>query len=165
MKKLFHPAFFLLLVQCFVPFLYADPDFTLSGIVKDATGARIPHAHIAARLTGDAKAIETDADEQGEFTLAAPAAGNYRIVVTAEGFQPLTAQAVVSGQSPAVHLDLTLQIAANAQTVEVTADALAAETTSTQMGETCMVSSPSTSMPRLAPERRRKSCASLPSCG
>jgi hypothetical protein len=63
-------------------------------------------------------------------------AGIYQIEVTAEGFKPLTAQAVLTAQTPDAKVDLTLELAEHTETVQVTADALAAETTSTQLGET-----------------------------
>ncbi len=48
----------------------------------------------------------------------------------------MTAEAVVTDQAPAATVDLTLVIATVSETVQVTADALTTETTSTQLGET-----------------------------
>ena len=79
--------------------------------------------------------VEAETDEQGQFSITLPAAGSYPIDVTAAGFKPLATLAAITGEAPAMKLDLALQIAAQDVTVEVTADALAAETTSTQLGE------------------------------
>jgi hypothetical protein len=125
-----------LIELCLAPFVFADPAFTIAGAIHDKSNARIPGAHIAAWLQASPAAIETVTDANGEFHLPAPAAGNYQVVVTADGFQPLTIPVSLTGEAPAAQLDLALDVAAAAETVEVTADALAAETTSTQLGET-----------------------------
>jgi hypothetical protein len=121
---------------CCAHLLSAEPAFTIVGVVQDAGGARIPHARIAARWSASMPAIETESSEQGEFRIPVPAAGNYRVEATAEGFGPAAAEAAVTPQIPVVRLELVLVVAGNIQTVEVTANALAAETTSTQLGET-----------------------------
>ena len=58
------------------------------------------------------------------------------MLVTADGFEAKTAEAVVSASAPLASVEIVLAVAASTQTVEVTANALAAETTSTQLGET-----------------------------
>ena len=135
MRPFFLPLF-LLILSLAAPSLYAGPVFTISGVVHDGSGARIPQAHVAIRLAGSSPAIEAVTGDLGEFTVQVPAPGSYRVDIAADGFAPLTAQVELSPAHPAASLDLALQIAASAQTVEVTADALAAETTSTQIGET-----------------------------
>jgi hypothetical protein len=80
--------------------------------------------------------LEAVSGDVGEFQIQAPGAGDYRIEVTAEGFKPRSAEAVLTAQAPAARLDLTLEIRGVSEMVEVTADELAAETTSTQLGET-----------------------------
>jgi len=118
-----------------IPSLLAAPAFTIAGTVHDPTGGRIPNAHIAI-LHANQSAIETSSGSQGEFRVSVPATGSYQVNVSADGFAPLSVTTNLSDSQPAVDLDLTLQIAVTAQTVEVTAESLAAETTSTQLGET-----------------------------
>jgi hypothetical protein len=133
--KSFLLSFFLLLVCC-PPSLFADPVFTLSGIVHDASGGRIPQAHVSIHSAGSQPPAETLTGDLGEFRVQLPAPGNYQIEIVADGFTPLSVRATLSAAQPAASLDLTLQVAASTQTVEVTASTLAAETTSTQIGET-----------------------------
>jgi len=118
------------------PSLFSEPAFVISGVVHDAGGARISHAHVAVREDGSNAALEAMTSEQGEFRIVVPHAGDFRVEVTSTGFRPLAAQAVLTRQSPGENLDLAMEIAEDSVTVEVTADALAAETTSTQLGET-----------------------------
>jgi hypothetical protein len=126
----------LLIFPVYTPCVFAAPAFTVAGIVHDASGARIPDAHISVRNTATNAAIEVKSGDQGEFNLQVADPGRYRIEITVLGFKPLTASTVLSTETPTSKLDLTLEIAAETETVEVTANALAAETTSTQLGET-----------------------------
>ncbi|MGB7548068.1 MAG: carboxypeptidase-like regulatory domain-containing protein [Terracidiphilus sp.] len=119
-----------------VPARAADAP-TLSGVVHDATGALIPGAQVILRQPGTAAVLSAETGAQGGFRIALPAAGTYQLEVLADGFEPYRTQLTVTASTdPAVHLNISLSVAASTQTVEVTADALAAETTSTQLGET-----------------------------
>ena len=110
--------------------------FAIRGSVHDATGSAIPGAEVTIRQAESAPLQSVRAGEQGEFQITVPAAGNYQLQVTAESFAIYQGQADVSASLPETTVDVTLNVSANAETVEVTADALAAETTSTQLGET-----------------------------
>ena len=90
---------------------------------------------VAVRQSGSTSALDSDTGDQGEFRIAAAAAGGYRIEVSAEGFLPLTAQGTLRSQAAPASLDLTLEVGDRTENVEVIADALAAETTSTQLGQ------------------------------
>ena len=115
--------------------LLAATAFTIAGIVHDSTGGRIPNAHVAI-LSANQQAIEAIAGPQGDFSVTVPASGSYQVQISADGFAPLGVTAELTDAQPEISLDLPLKIAVNAQTVEVTAESLAAETTSTQLGET-----------------------------
>ena len=77
----------------------------------------------------------TQTDDQGAFTVVLPAAGVYGVDVEAGGFARLHREVVAPESGACPSLDFGLVVGGNSQTVEVTADALAAETTSTQLGE------------------------------
>ena len=126
----------LVILLCPVPSLFASQNFTLSGIVQDGSGARISHAHVAVREASSSMSFKAESSEQGEFSVSIPATGNYQIEVTAGGFAPLTVPVVLTEQAPAAMVKLILKVAEHSETVQVTADALVAETTSTQLGET-----------------------------
>ena len=135
LKKPFSALFYLAFFFGLCPVLHADPAFSVAGVVHDSSGARIPHAHVTAHGAAGG-AMEADSDDQGQFSISLPVAGSYQIDVAAQGFKPLEVQAVLAADATAANLDLALEIATENVTVEVTADALAAETTSTQLGET-----------------------------
>ncbi|MGA9670339.1 MAG: carboxypeptidase regulatory-like domain-containing protein [Terracidiphilus sp.] len=131
-----HSIFVLiLLVPGLVHSLHAAPAFTIAGVVHDSTGGRIPSAHVTIVVAPNQPAVEATSDSQGDFHVQLPSAGSYQVKIAVDGFAPLATSAELTDSEPSVTLDLSLQIV-DAQTVEVTADALAAETTSTQLGET-----------------------------
>ena len=106
------------------------------GLVHDGTGAVIPGAEVTLRQAGAGTALTNQTDGQGSFQIAVPAAGNYAIEVKAAGFEIYHGQVAVSTAEPRPSVDVTLAVSGATESVEVTADALAAETTSTQLGET-----------------------------
>jgi hypothetical protein len=124
--------------------LRAQVGFRVGGVVHDATGGVIPGAEVTLRQANLSDAGQSNAgapltqqtDGQGSFEFVVPAAGTFAIEVKAASFAIYDGQATVSIGAPSANLDVTLAVNGSAETVEVTADALAAETTSTQLGET-----------------------------
>jgi hypothetical protein len=108
----------------------------VAGVVHDATGGVIPGAEVSLRQGNVATPPKQETDGQGGFQFSVPAAGVYTVEVKAPNFAIYHGQAMVSADAPSAKLDVSLAVIGNAETVEVTADALAAETTSTQLGET-----------------------------
>ena len=110
--------------------------FAVSGSVHDVTGSLLPGAAVTLLQSGGGQILSATADEHGEFQVGLAMAGSYRVEVKAEGFTPYLGTVTISETAPAATLEIALTVANATQTVEVTADALAAETTSTQLGET-----------------------------
>jgi hypothetical protein len=106
-----------------------------NGIVHDSTGALIPGVAVTIRQPEIAYEVSTQTDDQGAFRLALPSPGTYQLEIKAGGFALYQTQLIVTPAAQSAPLDIALLIEGNSQTVEVTADALAAETTSTQLGE------------------------------
>jgi len=137
MLKILHTSLLFLLSFAFcLPSFASAPNFQIAGIVHDANGAREPNAHVSIKGDAARPALEATTDDQGEFRVQTPGAGTFSVEIFAEGFKLLTVQAVLTPEAPRAQLDLELKVAANTESVVVTADALAAETTSTQLGET-----------------------------
>jgi hypothetical protein len=109
--------------------------YSVSGLAHDATGAVIPGAAVVVSQAGSAPALTAETDAQGNFLVAVPVEGSYEVTVKAAGFAEFRIQATVSAAAPAASVDAMLAVDATAETVQVTADALTAETTSTQLGE------------------------------
>ena len=112
-----------------------SPEFAIGGTVHDVTGRFLPGATVSLLPSGAAPASAVETDSSGNFKLVLPAPGSYQIQVQDAGFTPYIGSATVDESAPLATLQIALAVAATTQTVEVTADALAAETTSTQLGE------------------------------
>jgi hypothetical protein len=126
---------FLLIFQSFAGHSQNIP-YSVSGTVHDATGSLLPGASVTLRLSDATNRITSaTTDANGAFSVVLPKQGSYQIEVLDDGFTPYIGSVTVSDSAPTVTLEVALAIAAATQTVEVTADALAAETTSTQLGE------------------------------
>ena len=137
MKGQFHLVFVLLFSICCLGLWAQAPEgFRIAGVVHDETGGVIPGAEVTVRQANGVAAQTEIADEQGGFRFSVPAVGVYTIEVKAASFAIYRAQAEVSAGAPNASLDVTLKVSGSAETVEVTANSLAAETTSTQLGET-----------------------------
>jgi hypothetical protein len=92
----------------------------VSGRVADATGAVIPGAEVT--IIDQATNISTQlkTNSAGLFVFGNLAPGSYDVVVTKTGFRKtvLGSQTVVTGT--ALNLDITLEVGAASETVEVT---------------------------------------------
>lgn len=102
-----------------VPALYAQFAASLSGTVTDANQAVIPGATVTLSnpATGEQKITTTN--ETGLYKFSELAAGNYTVIVTANGFKDQTySDVAVSAELPR-SLDVKLAVGPAAQTVTV----------------------------------------------
>jgi Carboxypeptidase regulatory-like domain len=125
---------------CFSPAMraqtsFAQSSFTVSGTVHDPSGSVVLGAEVDLRHDAD-PVVTVQTDAAGGFSAAVSAVGIWQVEVKAAGFAAYQGSASVSAAAPAATLDVALAIDTKTENVEVTADALAAETTSTQLGET-----------------------------
>jgi hypothetical protein len=119
---------FILCFQSWVGYCQG-PQFAIGGTVHDASGSLLPGATVSLLLPGTAPVPSALTDANGEFKLVLPGPGSYQVEVQDEGFAPYTASAIANDVAPVATLEIVLKVAATTQTVEVTADTLAAETT------------------------------------
>jgi outer membrane receptor protein involved in Fe transport len=103
---------------------------TINGSVTDASGAVIPGAKIVAINVATSASYQTVSSGAGEFTFADLPLGIYKINITATGFQTTDINNVELAAGTVRTLPIKLSIAQQATTVEVSADALALDTTS-----------------------------------
>ena len=137
MNSRFHVGLVLLLTMAFASLHAQDaPVHCIGGIVHDATGSLIPGASVTVRQTERNAQQTVQTDGQGTFRITVASVGSYAIAIDANGFARYEGTAALTQSVPCANLEFTLAVTANAETVEVTADALAAEATSTQLGET-----------------------------
>lgn len=112
----------------------ADVSGKLAGTIKDPSGAVLPKASvlIANQTTGVTQRTVTDS--QGAFAFPVLPVGAYVLEVSADGFRSSEKNVVVDLGS-SIELDVTLELAAQGETVNVVENAASVQTSDTQLGQ------------------------------
>jgi len=115
---------------------FASDAGSISGTLVDPSGAVVRAAIIVIRNleTGMQKSCATD--EKGLYTFSALPAGHYQIEIAAPGFKPFVQTGVELAASAVLKVDVELELKSEATTVEVSADSVQIDVSTTQMGET-----------------------------
>src|SRR5437867_5310989 len=95
------------------------------GTVKDPSGAVIPGVMINAKNLGTSATRTTIADETGSYTVVNLEPGDYEITMEAPGFQKVTRRNLQLFARQTVRVDGVMQLLSQAQTVEVSVEAVA----------------------------------------
>ncbi len=108
---------------------------SISGVVKDPSGAVIPGVRVTAvnTQTGIRTVVLTDA--AGFYNFPALPIGAYDIEVQQSGFRNFRETGLVVNANSALRVDVNLQVGEQTQLVTVSSTAVHVETRSTQMGE------------------------------
>jgi hypothetical protein len=129
-------AFPLILLLLAVTFATGQASYTaqVRGVVKDASGALVPHATVA--ITNDATGIVTTAhtDDHGLYILTGLRPAVYTIRADASGFRAMEQKNVVLQVDQQTSIDFTLQPLGVITTVEVTEAAPLLDTESAAIG-------------------------------
>lgn len=106
---------------------------TISGTVKDGSGAVVAGAEVAVanQETGISSTMKTA--EEGQFVFPYLPAGVYTVTVTAQGFVTFKERGVNLATAQTVRVDVTLKVSTVDTTVEVQAEAARVQTDSTSV--------------------------------
>ena len=106
---------------------------TLSGTVKDSSGAAIPNAQVTVTdmATGVARSITTDS--AGLYSAPNLLPASYEVSVTAPGFSRQVRRGITLTVGGQQELDVSMQVGEVSQTVEVSAEAPTVELTSSTL--------------------------------
>src|SRR6185295_13069794 len=86
-----------------------DGSGTISGLVKDATGAVLPGSTVKVVNEQTGRTAEEVAGGQGEYRVTALAPGSYRVEAALDGFDTAVRRVVLeAGQAVMVELTLTV---------------------------------------------------------
>jgi Carboxypeptidase regulatory-like domain len=109
---------------------------TITGVVKDSSGAAIPQATVMVTNVGTSfeKTLQTDAG--GNFTASALPSGNYVISAKASNFAEAKSQTIVLNVGGTVNVSLTLTVEAIQETIVVTGTTTTVDTGSSTAGTT-----------------------------
>lgn len=96
---------------------------TISGIVQDPTGAAIPAAELSLRSLATSAVAKVTTGQDGFYAFPDVMAGGYDLTVAAKGFREYIQRGISVNLDQQVRIDVSLEIGATAETIEVSANA------------------------------------------
>jgi Carboxypeptidase regulatory-like domain len=108
---------------------------SISGTIKDPTGAAIAQASVTLVNSSTGVQQSSTTDGHGSYTFPVLPVGNYVLEVNHPGFKPYRRTGIVLDTSSALLLDVVLQVGERTDTVTVSDSEVHLETSSSQMGE------------------------------
>jgi len=109
---------------------------TISGSIIDSSGAVIPRATVTVTNVDTSYSKTLQSDSGGNYTASALPFGNYMVTATASNFAEAKSQRFVLNVGATVHVNLTMNVAAANQTIEVTGTTTTVDTASATAGTT-----------------------------
>ena len=112
-----------LLVLCTALALWAVPALaaTVTGVVSDGTGAPLPDTRVILRSVTTGQEVEGRTGSDGRYTLTAPGAGSYLVLVVRASFAESARTIVVDSDDQTVDVPVQLELGSFASAVSVTA--------------------------------------------
>jgi hypothetical protein len=132
----FARAAVLLIVSGLLGFAQVTTTARLDGTVTDPQGAAVPGAQIVVVQVETGQSLTTSTDEKGHWALPSLQSGTYKVTVTHEGFKSVTNENVKIDAGVPATVNLTLQVGAVTETVEVTAGAEVLQTDTATVAST-----------------------------
>src|SRR5262245_45371006 len=108
---------------------------TITGIVRDAGKAVVPGANVRITNVAMGTTVSSVTNNDGLFQAFYLIPGNYRIAVEVSGFKKYIRDGIVVRVNDTIGIEIELEVGTVEQTVTVTADASALETTTASMGQ------------------------------
>jgi Carboxypeptidase regulatory-like domain len=118
------PAFMLLLMWlCACPLAAGaqQETATITGSVRDQSGAIVPKATVTVTNTQTNISVKTEADDAGFYVIPSLRPGEYSVTAESSGFQKIIRTGVTLQVAQVARIDLTLQAGQLTETVEVVA--------------------------------------------
>ncbi|MEO7652424.1 MAG: carboxypeptidase-like regulatory domain-containing protein, partial [Bryobacteraceae bacterium] len=134
MRLILRLALALTIFSCAIA-VAADATATILGTVRDATGALIPSARIAAVNEQTGLKREATSSGDGGYVLPLLPAGRYRVTIEAPSFKRYERQGITLAVSQNARIDAALEIGAISESVSVTGDATLVDTASAALKE------------------------------
>ncbi|MGA2169800.1 MAG: carboxypeptidase-like regulatory domain-containing protein [Terracidiphilus sp.] len=108
----------------------------ITGTITDPSGAVISGAHVTITNEGTSVADHTVTESAGTYSFKGVQPGKYTVAVDAAGFKKEVKQGVTVEVSTAATIDFALHAGAANETVSVTAEEIALNTTQPELGST-----------------------------
>ncbi len=111
-----------------------SPRGTITGIVTDAQGARVPGVEITAVNTATNIANRATTSEDGTYAIPALPVGVYQITARAKGFKAAQRSDVTLEVAQTLRVDFTLELGAITETITVTGEIARVQTEQSTLG-------------------------------
>src|SRR5579862_5910172 len=107
----------------------------ISGVVHDTSGAVLPRSEVKATQTDTGIARTTVTDTAGAYVIPQLPAGPYQLEVSSPGFKSYVQTGLILQVNASPVINVTLEVGAVSDKVDVTADAALVETTNAGVGQ------------------------------
>ena len=114
---------------------FAQDRGTIEGSVSDAAGAAVPQAKIEIIQLGTNAKWSLDSNESGRYFSPNMPLGQYQVIAQKDGFNTATSKSFEVSSQSNVRVDIQLQLASLAQSVNVTGEAQMLDTSTTTVSE------------------------------
>ena len=115
----------------------AQDTASLTGTIRDNTGAVIPDASVTLKNTATGIARDLKTNSAGEYVAAAVPPGQYNLIVTVAGFRKYQADGVILRVAQNARIDVTMRVGNTHEEVTVHGEGLAqVNTQSSELGGT-----------------------------
>ncbi len=101
---------------------------TITGAVRDASGAVIAAANVTITNTATGVGNTVSTNESGEYTIPSLPAGLYDVRVEKQGFRPSETRALTLSAATTIRADATLEVGTSTQAIEVQAASVSLHT-------------------------------------
>ena len=126
--------FFMLLCTCPIATFAQQDTATITGEVKDASGALVPSAAITVTNIGTNITVTTTTNDEGTYTVTSLRPGDYTVTVEKTGFSKTLRSGVNLQVNQFARIDVTLQAGQVSETIEVASGAPLLETETSSRG-------------------------------
>jgi len=114
--------------------LYGQNRGSITGTVRDATGAVLPGADVAVSDVGTGVTLKTSTNSGGDYLVAGLPAATYNVKITASGFKAFEAAGIVLPVGEKMRLDASLEVGQITSEISVQGTAVAqVETQSSEL--------------------------------
>jgi len=108
---------------------------SISGTVRDPSGAVVPQATVTATNTATGVMQVVKTNDAGAYSFPTLPVGNYNVDIAFDGFKPYRRTNITLDVNSAILVDAMLELGESKEVVTVSESALQAETSSTQLGD------------------------------
>src|SRR5438105_13337753 len=124
-----------LLLLTFAAHCGAQTYATVTGNVRDASGAVIPNATLVLTNVDQNRPWKSESNQVGAYLFQQIPPGNYRMEVEAQGFKKFSRSGLILNVAQVAEIDIPMALGAVNETVEITAETPLLETASSTLGE------------------------------